>query len=94
MGLMDVRAARLLDSAFGLASSEISGGAKGARDATRPLAPLRALIYSERVGGVDELDRLRVGFRGFEGVGRARKRAARLFDATVNALTRAAYRAR
>lgn len=56
---MDARAVCFLDSAFGLASSEISGGVKEAKDATRLLAPLRALIYSERVGGVDDLGRLR-----------------------------------
>ena len=92
VGLMDTRAVYFLDSAFGFVLSEISRRVKGAKDMMKFLAPLCVLIYNKYMGGVDELDRLRMGFHGFEGIGRAHKWTARFFDAMVNILMQTAYR--
>ena len=77
IGLVEARAARLLDAAYGYALAEARRGRRGRRGFSTLAAPYAARLRSERVGDVDELDRLRVGARGFEGVGRAHRSATK-----------------
>ena len=92
IGLMDTRAVYFLDTAFGYQLTEVSRKQKGLRDFLIFMAPLAVYLYNKYMGGVDELDRLRMGMHGFEGIGRAHKWTSRMFDCCVNILMQTSYK--
>ena len=92
IGLMDTSAVYFLDSAFGFQLVDVSRKQKGMGGLISYLAPLAVAWYNKYMGGVDELDRLRMGLHGFEGIGKAHKWTTRFFDAMINILIQTAYR--
>ena len=91
-GLMDTSAVYFIDTAYGYDMIDIDRRQKGSADTVRFPVPKAVDIYNKFMGGVDELDRLRMGDHGFEGRGRAFKWTNRFFDAMVNLLFQASYR--
>lgn len=92
VGLMDTRAVYFLDTAYGYRLTEVSRRQKGQRDFLIFMAPLAVYLYNKYMGGVDELDRLRMGMHGFEGISRAHKWTSGVFDCCVNILIQTAYK--
>ena len=72
-GLMDTSAVYFIDTAYGYDMIDIDRRQKGSADTIRFPVPKAVDIYNKFMGGVDELDRLRMGDHGFEGRGRAFK---------------------
>lgn len=90
--LMDTRVVYFLDSAFGYKLTEVSRSQKGQQNSLMFMAPTAVYLYKKYMGGVDELDRLRMGMHGFEGVGSAHKWTSRMFDCCMNILMQTDYK--
>ena len=89
IGLMDTSACYFLDTAYGYNLLDIKRRQKQSNESVTIPVPEAVSVYNKFMGGVDEVDRLRMGDHGFEGRGRAFKWTNRIFDSMVNMLFQA-----
>jgi hypothetical protein len=90
-GIMDTAAVYFLDTAYGPKMVSASRKQKGQVLPVEMQLPEGFVKYNEMMGGVDGIDRHRMGDHGCEGRGRALKWTARMHDADFNIADQASF---